>query len=106
MNFSERQVSHVMGTETPTGTTIRLLQNLKARTEALGLVGRIVQTGRTVPPVLVVINPYSDAMSEEIGCAERDGDWWLFWSWGEPICRATDLEYAVRAVRRVVGGRL
>jgi hypothetical protein len=54
----------------------------------------------------VVINPYSDAMSEEIGCAERDGDWWLFWSWGEPICRATDLEYAVRAVRRVVGGRL
>jgi hypothetical protein len=95
-----------MGSETPAGTTIRLLQDLKQRAEAAGLVGRVVQTARTTPPVLVVINPHSRSLSEEISCRERgDGDWWLFWSWGDPICRADDLEHATAAVRRVVGGQ-
>jgi hypothetical protein len=95
-----------MGTETRAGMTIRLLQDLKTHVEAIGLVGRVVQTSTAQPPVLVVINPYSDSMSEEISCGERDGDWWLFWSWGEPICRAWDVEYAARAMRGVVGGRM
>jgi hypothetical protein len=106
MNFPETEVFDVMGTETQAGATIRLLQTLKPHVEAVGLVGRIVQTSTAEPPVLMVINPYSDSLSEDVGCGERDGDWWLFWSWGEPICRAGDVEYAARALRRVVGGRM
>jgi hypothetical protein len=94
-----------MGEETPAGTMIRHLQNVKKCAEETGLVGRVVQTDRARPPVLVVINPYAHAMSEEIACSLRDdGDWWLHWSWGEPICRADDLDAAAAAVRRVVWG--
>jgi hypothetical protein len=75
------EVREVMGSETPAGRTIRHLQELKQRAEETGLVGRVVQTSRTTPPVLVVINPYSRSLSEEITCRERgDGGWWLYWS--------------------------
>jgi hypothetical protein len=95
-----------MDTETPIEATIRLLQDLKTHAEGIGLVGRVVQTGQTDPPVLMVINPYSGSLSEEIGCKERaEGEWWLYWSWGDPICRAGDFEHATRAMQRVVGDR-
>jgi hypothetical protein len=96
----------VVDTETPTGMAIRILHDLKQRAEAAGLPALIVRTGRTSPPALVVTNPSSRSLSEEITCRERnDGLWWLFWSWGEPICQADDLELATNAVRRVVTGR-
>ncbi|MCO5970140.1 hypothetical protein [Actinoallomurus soli] len=95
-----------MGNETPAGTMIRLLQNLQRRAEENGLAGRVVQTSRAHPPVLVLINPDIHQLSEEISCKEvNPGDWWLYWSWGGQIGRATDVTGAVAAIRRVLGTR-
>ncbi|MCW2944570.1 MAG: hypothetical protein JWR24_1287 [Actinoallomurus sp.] len=95
-----------MSHETPSGTTLRILQELKRHAEAAGLAGRVVQTTRSKPPVLVLVNPDARQLSEEISCRERGAnDWWLHWSWGDPIGRATDTAGALAAIRRVLGTR-
>lgn len=95
-----------MGEETVAGSVIRHLHEVRKRTEEAGLLGRVVQTSRSRPPVLVVVNPDAGRLSEEITCEKRgDGEWWLMWSWGDPICRAEDTDGAAAAVLRVVGGR-
>jgi hypothetical protein len=95
-----------MDHETPSGTISRILQELKRHAEAAGLAARVVQTTRSTPPVLVLVNPDVRQLSEEIACRERDaGDWWLHWSWGDPIARADDPAAAMVAIRRVLEHR-
>jgi hypothetical protein len=93
-----------MGHETQSGTMIRILQELKRHAEATGLTARVVQTTRSAPPILVLVNPDVRQLSEEITCRERGaGDWWLHWSWGDPFARADDPTAAMAAIRRVLG---
>lgn len=95
-----------MGSETPSGPMIRILRELKRHAEAAGLAARVVQTSRSTPPVLVLVNPEARQLSQEIGCRERGADdWWLHWSWGDPIARADDPAAAMTAIRRVLGHR-
>jgi hypothetical protein len=95
-----------MGKETTTGTMIRLLQNIRKCAEASGLAGRVVQTTRAHPPVLVLVNPDVRQLSEEISCKElAPGDWWLYWSWGGQIGPAIDTAGAIAVIRRVLGTR-
>ncbi|GAA0347185.1 hypothetical protein NE235_10240 [Actinoallomurus spadix] len=95
-----------MGSETPAGTMIRLLQDIRKSAEENGLTGRVVQTSRSHPPVLVLINPDVHQLSEEISCKESSpGDWWLYWSWGGRIGRATDVSGAIAVIRRVLRTR-
>jgi hypothetical protein len=95
-----------MGREIVTGTVIRHLHEVRKRAEEAGLLSRVVQASRSMPPVLVVVNPDAGRLCEEITCVRRgDGEWWLTWSWGDPICRADDVDGAAAAVLRVVGGR-
>jgi hypothetical protein len=92
-----------MGEETTAGTALRLLHDLKRHAGADGLACRVVQTTRNSSPVLVLVNPEARQLSEEISCRELAGVWWLFWSWGDPIVRATETAAAMAAIRRVLG---
>ncbi|WP_344592723.1 hypothetical protein [Actinomadura vinacea] len=43
---------------------------------------------------------------EDIGAErDRDGAWWLLWSWGERICRADDIPAALASIARVLAIR-
>jgi hypothetical protein len=43
---------------------------------------------------------------EDIGAErDRDGVWWLLWSWGERICRADDIPAALASIARVLALR-
>lgn len=94
-----------MSEEIATEPIVRHLQNVRRHAEEAGLLGRVVQTMRSKPPVLVLVNPEVRQLSEEIHCDEIAGVWWLRWSWGDPITRATDTADAMAAIRRVLGVR-
>lgn len=94
-----------MGSATPTGMAVRSLHDLKKRVEEIGLVGRVVHSHQSKPPVLVVVNPDVGLLSEEVTCRERNAnEWWFFWSWGAPMCPVADLDRATTALRQVVDG--
>ncbi|MEV0398852.1 hypothetical protein [Actinoallomurus sp. NPDC050550] len=94
-----------MGEEIATETMLRHLRSVRKHAEEAGLLGRVVQTTRSKPPVLVLVNPEARQLSEEISCRELAGVWWLHWSWDDPIARAVDMAGAMAAIRRVLGVR-
>ncbi|GAA4631331.1 hypothetical protein GCM10023196_060340 [Actinoallomurus vinaceus] len=92
-----------MDDETTMGMALQLLNELKREAETVGLACRVIQTTRSSPPVLVLVNPEARQLSEEISCRELAGVWWLYWSWGDAIGRASDKGNIIVAIRRVLG---
>lgn len=90
-----------MGEETPAGTALRHLHDLKdAVVQGTSLIGSVV--GR--PPALVVMNPHiHGSLRETIHCREKEGQWWLFYAWEDPFCPVSDLARAAAGIRRLVG---
>lgn len=97
-----------MGDETRAGSILRHLDDLGAAIEAAGFVTKIEQTGQSpgVSAFLRVTNPNVVQLSEAIHCgphAADGGALWFFWSWGEPMCPAHDVQRAAKELGHVVG---
>jgi hypothetical protein len=65
---------------------------------------RIITRHRGGPPALHVVNFAAAALSEDITCrTEPDADeLWFFWSWGDSIGPADDVEGTAAAIARVL----
>jgi hypothetical protein len=67
---------------------------------------RIVEH-RTKPPELHVRRVGTARLTEDIGAeCDRDGTWYLIWSWGERICRADDIKTARVSIGHVLTIRM
>ncbi|GAB3688750.1 hypothetical protein GCM10027589_56540 [Actinocorallia lasiicapitis] len=79
-------------------TAAESLRELADRLERHGLSARLLQPiGR--PPTLHVSNPVAPGLEENI----RLEDGALWWSWGDLIALAPEVESATDSIRRVLG---
>lgn len=94
-----------MGTETITGTQVRLLHDVRAELGHPDLVGKVTQTARSKPPILRVVNTQAPGLlSAEVHCEKRGGAWTLVYDWDE-IGPADDPTQAAASIRKVLLGR-
>ena len=64
------------------------------------------------PPYLHITNPALTCAGRRVGALlnERvtarpgDGGWYFHWSWGDPLCRVTDLDTAAERIGHVLSG--
>jgi hypothetical protein len=79
------------------------LQRLSAALEATGDYAVRLMEYRTKPPELHIRRLGPARLTEDVGAeCDRDGAWWLTWSWGERICRADDTSTALASIGRVL----
>jgi hypothetical protein len=99
---------HSMDNETRTESIRRYLDDLRVALESAGFVTKIEETGQSagISPLLRVTNPNVVQFGEAIRCdrhAADGGALWFFWSWGEPMCPAHDVQRAAKELGHVVG---
>jgi hypothetical protein len=57
-------------------------------------------------PSLHVVNPAASVLAEDVYTGRgRDGAWWFWWSWAEPIASGEDLEGAAAMIKQVLAAR-
>ncbi|REE97849.1 hypothetical protein [Thermomonospora umbrina] len=83
-------------------------QHLEALQEAITkqttFTARLVRPQGTDFTYLRVFNPDAAKLAEDVGCRiEDDGDHWFWWSWGNTIAPADDIDGTVKAIKRVIG---
>jgi len=84
-------------------TAESLLSALRDRLNADGWVVTLVALPG-VPPALKVGNPAVPMMRDRVMAAlMADGSWWFWWSFGERVADASDLDHAVAVIGRVLG---
>ncbi len=74
------------------------LEALKHHLAARGFRARVVQP-RSKSTFLHVVNVEANQLSEDITCAQAEGELCFLWSWGMPI---TPVRHVESAVERVV----
>jgi hypothetical protein len=63
----------------------------------------IVTSSEGGKPTLRVVNREASGYQEDIGLAPDDtGSWWFWWSWGDRIAPATDVEAAAFKIAYVL----
>jgi hypothetical protein len=56
-------------------------------------------------PYVRVINPVLLVLNDEISAAPTaPGRWWFWWSWGDRIARAENIDLTVARIAAVLGG--
>lgn len=89
------------------GRTVREREEEHLAALRKALTGRVagleLVTPETGPPYLRVTGAHEE-LTEGIRVARVGDGWWFWWSWGEPICPAGDVDTAADRVVRVVGG--
>jgi hypothetical protein len=88
---------------TPTSASQELehLEVLKHHLAARGFRARVVQP-RSKPTFLRVVNIETGQLSEDITCAQAEGELCFLWSWGTPITPVRHPESAAERVAYVL----
>ncbi len=81
-----------------------LIKRLAVMCERQGLVTNVMEPSTRIK----VFAPSGNAHLDEVVSLRPDGSEVLtwFWSWGEPICPATEIDRAVKRIENVVSVRL
>lgn len=89
------------GTTTSVKTRIDYLEKLGEELKGRGFRARLTTpSGR--PPSLLVTNPETSALTENILAESGSDGWWFWWSWAERISVADDVTGAADLVVRVL----
>lgn len=101
--ISRERGIYKVGKATDAGTRIRHLHELSESLQSAGYIAQVIEKDRV--PFVEVTNPDASQFSEVIRCdaaLSGDGAFAFYWSWGEPICLASQVEEATRRIRNVI----
>ncbi|WP_433149803.1 hypothetical protein ACQPZ8_11665 [Actinomadura nitritigenes] len=91
------------GTQVVSDGRVGRLRALERELDARGLVARVVRT-RSGPAFLRVVNPAAASLAEDVTCAPAPGshEHYFWWSWGERMHRADDVDGAAEKLAHVL----